>query len=57
MSPGSPSQAVALIIYLKFLDGLRDATHFVNFGICNMSSDSLTEVVAVITDLDYLDWL
>ena len=57
MSPGSPSQAVAIIIYFKFLDGLRDAIHFVNFGICNTSSDSLTETVAVITDLDSVDWL
>ena len=57
MSPYSPTEAVAIIINLKFFDWFRDATHFVNFDICNMSSDSHTETVAVITDLDSLDWL
>ena len=28
-----------------------------NFGICQRSPDSPTEAVAVITDLDYHDWL
>ena len=28
-----------------------------NFGICHMSPDLPTGAVAVITDLDYLDWL
>ena len=57
MSPDLLTEAVAIIINLKFLIWLRDATHFVNFGICNTSSDSPTETVAVITDLDCLDWL
>ena len=57
MSPYSATEAVAIIINLKFLDWLQDATHFVNFGIYSMSPDSPTKAIAVITDLDYPDWL
>ena len=57
MSPYSPTEAIAIIKYLKFLDWLRDGTHLVKFGIGHVSPDSHTDAVAVITDLDYLDWL
>ena len=57
MSADSPTEAVAVITDLDYLDSLCDGTYFLNFGICNISPDATTEAVALITDLDYHDWL